>query len=384
MMSRVHAAPPLRLAYVADPNSTHTRRWIAFFARQGHEVHLLDGFGTELAPGLDERIRVHRYDGSPAARFPGASVTRARANLRKLLDQVRPDVLHAFFVRRYGWQAAVSGFHPLVVSPWGSDLLRVAPSALRARLWNWWALHSADVVTVSSDWMRTVSERSGARRDRVQVVPHGVDTVRFAPGPIDSALRERLRTDGSPVVASLRAIRPLYRHDVVVEALAEPQLRSRRPIVVMSARGADPVHLASLEARADQLGVSGQLRILDDVSHDELPALLRLADVVLSVPETDSLPLTVLEAMACGRPIVVSDLPAVTPVVSHVDPLATGLIAPVGDAAATAAAIDRALALQPAEKAALGAAFRELVVKTADYETSMARMEGLYRALVPA
>ena len=79
--------------------------------------------------------------------------------------------------------------------------------------------------------------------------------------------------------------------------------------------------LARLERRAADAGIGEQLRILEDVAHDELPDLFRLADVVVSVPETDSFPVTLLEAMACGRPIVVSDLPAVTPVLRDVDPL---------------------------------------------------------------
>jgi glycosyltransferase involved in cell wall biosynthesis len=102
---------------------------------------------------------------------------------------------------------------------------------------------------------------------------------------------------------------------------------------------------------------------------------------VVSVPETDSFSVTMLEAMACGTPIVASDLPAVTPVLGPLDPLAPELIAPVGDARSTASAIDRALRLDPAERARLGDRLRSFVRETADYDTSMATMEGIYRRL---
>ena len=85
--------------------------------------------------------------------------------------------------------------------------------------------------------------------------------------------------------------------------------------------------------------------------------------------------------MACGRPIVASDLPAVTPVLLDIDPGTEALLAPVGDVAATAKAIERALAMDPDARREMGDRLRAHVVQTADYEANMARMEHLYRQL---
>jgi len=334
-----------------------------------------------VRPGLDDRIAMEHYAANPPPQVPLVSLLRSRRNLRRLLDELQPNVLHAFYVRRYGWQAALAGFHPLVVSPWGSDLLRAAPRANRVRWWNRFTLRAADLVTVSSDWMRTTAVQAGALPDRIRLIPHGVDTRLFSPGPGDPALRERLALEDAPIILAPRAIRPLYRQEIVVEALAALTTPSRRPIAVMSARQANPGYLAALMARAQDLGVADQLRVLDDVAHEELPNLLRLADAVVSVPDSDSFPVSILEAMACGRPVVASDLPAVAPVLAGLDPVARDFIVPVGDATATAAAIRRALDLGVDERIRLGEAFRAFVIRTADYEVSMAHMERLYRQL---
>ncbi|MBA3741028.1 MAG: glycosyltransferase, partial [Chloroflexi bacterium] len=265
---------PLRLAFLADPNSVHTRRWIAWFAHAGHDVHLVDLFGTDLEPGLPD----------------GVHMERAAGDLARLLRTLEPDVVHAHYVRRWGWQAARAGVHPLVVTPWGSDLLRTPWWGLRTRFWNRFALRSADLITVSSEGMRRAAVNAGARAKRVELVNHGVDTTRFSPGPPRATMVE---ADDAPIIVSPRTVRPLYRQEVVVDAVAAITSSERRPLLVMSARGADPTTLAAVRERAAARGIDDRLRILDDVAHDELPDLFRLADVVVSVPDTDSFPLTV-------------------------------------------------------------------------------------------
>jgi glycosyltransferase involved in cell wall biosynthesis len=222
--------------------------------------------------------------------------------------------------------------------------------------------------------MRAAAIRAGARPERIELVHHGVDTTRFSLAPADPARRPR--------ILSTRAIGPLYRQETVIDAVALLAEDGLRPELVMSRLGADAAHLGHLHERARDRGIAGQLVVLDAVSHDELPDLYRSADVLVSIPETDSFPVTLLEAMACGLPAVVSDLPAVTPVYAPIDPLAAELVVPVGDAEATATALRRALSLKDDERARLGRRLREFVVATADYDTHMARMEGLYRSLV--
>src|SRR5690606_2290796 len=152
------AAKPMRLVFVAHPNSIHTRRWTAWFARAGQDVTVLDPVGVEVEPGIDG-VAVQRVASS---RFPGW--LGRRQAMRRALADLRPDVVHAHYLARFGWTAALSGTRPLVVTPWGSDLLQVRRGQLRTRLWNRFALRRADLVTVSSEGMRVAAVAAGARR----------------------------------------------------------------------------------------------------------------------------------------------------------------------------------------------------------------------------
>ncbi|HET6380596.1 MAG TPA: glycosyltransferase [candidate division Zixibacteria bacterium] len=367
------AAPDrsLRLAYLADPNSLHTRRWLAFFAERGHEVVLLDPYGTDVQPGLPEPVRVVRLGPHPP-RWPKLPLG-LRRELRAAVARLRPDVLHAHYVRRFGWAASLAAFHPCVVSPWGSDvLLQAGPLT---RWWNRRALRGADLVTVTSDHVRRAVVAAGARPDRVRIVQHGVDTAAFSPGHPDPSLAERLGVNGRRVVFSPRALRPVYRQETVLEAFAR---LGEDAALLMTDAAADPAYRAALEARARELGVADRVRVVPAVPHAEMPAHLRLADVVVSVPESDSFPLTVQEAMAVGVPVVASDLPAARAVLGEIAPEA---LVPVGDVEATARALRRALELTPEERRDLGERLRDHVVGTGDYRSNMELMERLYLEL---
>lgn len=358
---------PLRLAYLADPNSVHTRRWIGFFADRGHEVHLLVGIDDEVRPGLHDRVVLHRYRRFGRRRVSFLSSLQGRASLRELLARLRPDVLHAHYLSRYGWQARLSGFHPYVVTPWGSDLFVTPRRSLRARLWARWTLHGADLVTVVSSQMEAAAVALGARPGRIRRIQFGVDTARFLPGPAAKA-------DGR-FLFSPRSLRPLYRHETVLEAWAALPADVR---LVMSGRHADPAYRSSLEARATDLGLSNRLSILDEIDDEAMLALYRSCAAVVSVPESDGLPVTVLEAMACGSPVVVSDLPAVRELLA---PVSAHLIVPVGDSQRLSTAVGAVLRMNGQERSALANALRTRVVSEADQAANMSEMEELYRQL---
>lgn len=366
---------PMRIAYLADPNSVHTRRWIGFFAERGHEVHLLVGAHDGVRPDLDERVRLHRYRRFGARRVPFASSLQGRRALRALLTEIRPDILHAHYLSRFGWQARLSGFHPYVVTPWGSDLFVTMPRSLRARLWGRAALRGADLVTVVSTQMQHAALAAGARPERVERVQFGVDTERFSPAAEGAVEPGAHGVPEGRFIFSPRTLRPLYRHETVIAAVATLPSDVR---VVMSGRGADPAYWEQLAAQAASLGIGERVLIEAEIDDDRMLALYRSCVAVVTVPESDGLPVTLLEAMACGTPAVVSDLPAVRELLEGPAPQ---LIAPVGDADAVGAALGEVLAMAPADRRALGEVLRARVVAEADQRTNMLRMESLYRRL---
>jgi glycosyltransferase involved in cell wall biosynthesis len=346
-----------------------------YFAERGHHVSLLEGFGTDIEPGLDRRISVVPYRAG-RSRIPGVGTWRTRRALRSVLTEIDADILHAHFVRRFGWQAAAAGFHPLVVSGWGSDVLVQRLRTWRVRRRDRQTLRRADLVTVTNPFMRDAIVANGARPDHVALIQHGVDTTRFHPGQPDADVLAELGLDGRLIILSPRAIRPLYRHEVAVAAFARA---SDEAVLVMSALDADEAELRRIRRLGHDLGLADRLRILDSIGADVLPDLYRAARAVISVPESDSFPVTLQEAMASGAPLVVGDLP---PTRAVLESLVPDSLVPIGDVEATAAALRATLEAEPEKRARTAASLRAWAVREADYEANMARMEALYRDLL--
>ncbi len=365
---------PLELVFIANPGHILVQRWISFFARRGHRVTVLEGFGNGAGADPGHGIRVIRYEARSRVPLPFASMLHARRTVRQLLREIGPDVVHAHTVRPYGWQAGVAGVHPYVISTWGSDVLLPLPGR-RAQFWQRRTLSRADLVTAVSPHMRDAAIRHGARPERVVQVQFGVDTARHAPASTVPAETTRLGLDGRPFVFSPRAMKPIYNHRTILDAFAR---LTGSPVLVMTGRNADAGHAGELGVQMDELGIRDRVRIVDDASEDEMLALYQSAAVVVSAPHSDSFPLSLLEAMACGTPVVAGDLP---PVRAVLDPIAPDRVVATGDASAMAAVLESTLALDRDAREKLGQRLRSVVIDTADYETNMLRMEGLYRDL---
>ena len=364
---------PLRLAFLGDPNSIHFRRWTGWFAERGHTVVMLAPEGAAEPQGLHAAISVERFEPYYRRANHLVGFLREKRSLGRVVARFRPDIVHAHYLTEYGWHAWMSGFHPYAITVWGSDVNISLRRSRRTALFGRLSLRRAELVTGVSEVLVEGAIQAGARPEKSRKVHFGVDTERFAPGPDPTILRERLGLTGRRVVFAPRSIAPLYRHQVAVEALAElPE-----DVVLLMVRFLpDEAEVAAVMARAEALGLSSRLKIVDSIDHADLPDFYRLADVVLSIPASDATAVTLLEAAACERPIVATDLPGPRELLGQYDP---ECMVPVDDPKATAAAVVRALGRAPQDWAAIGPRGRRIVVDTAQHEANMLLVESLYR-----
>ena len=332
--------------------------------------------GVEGGEALPPRVEVHRYQRGGRLALPGSSILAGRS-IQNVLRRLDVDLLHAHYASSFGWLARLVGFRPTVVTAWGSDLLTDPARSWRAAIRVRQAVRHADLVTVPSEQLRSRAIELGAEPNRVERVPFGVDTSEFSPDSATGDL-EPLGLGGHRIIFSPRALRPLYRHETVLRAFAK---LPEDVLLVMTGRGANPAYREGLQALAEELHIAHRLRLIEEIEQRQMLALLRGSAAVLSVPASDGLPISVLEAMACGTPVVISDLPGPS---EALGPMAERLAVPLADGQALADRLNEVLTLPAAEREELGRALRRRAVESFDREAAMLHAERLYRSLVAA
>ena len=250
----------------------------------------------------------------------------------------------------------------------------VAPALIRA----------ADrILVLSPDHARSVSylERALTRTpERVIEMPNGVDTDAFSPTGDGDGLRARLGIPDDAVVASFIATLDRAHHfkrlDIAIEALARTRARDLHLLVAGGGELLD-----GFRSDAAAAGVGGRVHFLDRVPHAELPAVLRASDLfVLTTEPPESFGIVLIEAMACGIPVLATDYPGVRAVVDE----ATGVLVPAGDSGAVAEALDRFVEIGAEGRAARGAAGRAKAERLWAWPALLDRMEDAYAEAIGA
>jgi glycosyltransferase involved in cell wall biosynthesis len=312
---------------LAPGASPHARRPLGWLLRRGVEIVFVDA--RDPLPARRAGYRFIPFPRTGLRPLRGAFGSRAghalalwpALPLHLVWRAARPDLVHVHYVDHRARQAVRAGARPLVLSAWGTDIHRhfqpgADPEDRRAI---GEALASADLVIADAPDVAARCAELAGRELATERVPLGVDTERFRPDDGTAARTWRRALDipaGAAVILSARAMAPLYRHDAVLEAFARAWPHLCRPAVlvfkVWSPGGRAPALACAgaLRRRAHARGVAGAVRWIDPVPEEQLPGIYALADVVVSFPRTDGLPVTFFEAAACERPVIACRLPA--------------------------------------------------------------------------
>jgi glycosyltransferase involved in cell wall biosynthesis len=372
--------------YFTRDYTPHDHRFLSALAGTDHEIFFLRlerGYRQVEDRVLPERVQVVSWRGGRAA-FRWRDLLALVFDVRRVVRQIKPDVVHAGPVQLGAFMAALAGCKPLVTMSWGSDLLKDAD---RSWLYRWltrFTLSRSTVLVGDCQAVRRKAESLGLSPGRVFLFPWGVDLSHFSPAggstelsssahPID--LRSRLGWQDAFVLLSLRSWEPIYGVDVVVRAFAMcaqemPDLR-----LVLLGGGSQASWIQSFlqqHALHSQVYLGGQVNQLD------LPAIYRAADLYLSASHSDGSSVSLMEALACGKPVLVSDIPGNREWISQG---VEGWLFPDGDASSLAEGIRRA-SRQRRELSLMGQAARRLAEKRADWRKNFQVLLQAYQSAV--
>jgi glycosyltransferase involved in cell wall biosynthesis len=283
----------MRVLYFSRAYTPHDHRFLTAIAEAGHQPFFLKLITNQAS---DKRALP---EGTEELHWTGS--------LRKLVADIKPDLIHAGSLDTCSYLAAKRDFHPLVQMSWGSDILHYAKRNpfIRARVT--YALKKGDALICDCETVQRSAEQLGFPADRIVSFPWGVDLKRFSPTGADAGLRKKLGWQSMFVLLHLRSWEDLYDPETVVRgflraAASEPRLR-----LLMPGAGSLEPRVKTIVARS---GLQDRVHFAGHISQDELPAYYRAADLYLSGSLSDGSSVSLMEGLASGLPALVSDIPS--------------------------------------------------------------------------
>lgn len=298
---------------------------------------------------------------------PTGMITTVRWT-RSLIRAVAPDVVHAHWLPGFGFAAAAAAASPMAVTAWGSDVYRASG---KMRLADRFTLRRADSVMADSQDLLDRCAELGAAPCRSELIQWGVDLQTFTPLPAEqkAAVKRELGIGPGPVILSPRSLAPVYNIPTILKAFDRVGCERPDAQLVLKHMGAVRIDLPPFP-HPDRVTVVGR------VSYEEMVRYYQVADLCISLTSSDSSPRSIWEAMACGCPCLLSDLPWVR---EFIEPERDALVVPV-DATAAATAVARILD-SPELATRLARNGRELVERNLDREREMDRLVEIYERL---
>jgi len=355
----------MRICFLADAGSWNTKIWANYFADVlEHDVHVVSDrcFG-----GFSRSVTMHQIGDLKDLMRPPSKLGYVLnvPTVRRILADIRPDILVGYRVPSNGYMGSRTGFHPLVVVAQGQHVVAPGDSIVR-RMFVRKAIRGADLVHVWADHMADDVAEMGAPREKVFVCPKGIDLDRFATAPLDG--REY-------TVIATRAFHRRYNVDVILRAVAEARARVTDVTAIIAGRGETAEALGRI---ADDFDIAGHVLFPGFVLNEELPGLLTKSQIYVSAVPTDGVSSSLLEAVACGCFPIVADNRANR---QWIEDGRNGLLVADLTPRSYADAIVRAWEDYPLRERA--AELNRLMVEDrADIAKNMRKIESRYRALV--
>ncbi len=334
-------------------------------------------YPTMTRPGWLHRIRpvyreLHYWAMALARTYTARTVRRAMVSLR-------PNLVHAQWLRQDSIMAAAFRDYPRVLTVWGSDIrqLHQLPRLYRAQIRR--ALGDADAVTGGSRDLLHLCQLNGAAPDHCHLI--GVPGIPLAHFSVAATTAFHKRLGIPPthkIILSCRAVRRLYRIDFIIRAFALLRHTSPAAVLVILRFHEDPEYFKELTELVRTLGLQQSIRFVSSLPYSELPHAYADSAVMISVPQHDGLPQSVYEAFAARCPVITSDLATYDGVLDHES---SGLRVGSANPKELAAAITRLLTdAQLRER--LVTRSRAIVETRGDIHREMKKLETLYYSLL--
>ncbi|MGA8273504.1 MAG: glycosyltransferase [Candidatus Sulfotelmatobacter sp.] len=365
----------MKVLYFSDNTSGHNQRFLEKLSQAGVKVWFFDPASDRMAEGwLPEGVgwippRHPLCRNSSPSRYAGFL-----PDFEHVLREVGPDLIHAGPIQTCGFLAALSQFHPWLLTSWGSDLLFHAQRSLEYKEATQLALSSADGFFCDCDTVRSrAQEFADMPESRIVQFPWGIRKGLF--GRDGLLPRGEEREPGAHLFISTRSWEPLYGINTLLEAFLLAYRADSSLRLLLLGDGSEAEKVREFIGAHE---LSRVIRTLSPQVKKEMPKWFRLADSYVSCAQSDGTSVSLLEAMATGLPPVVTDIPSNR---EWVEKGYNGWLAPSGSSEEFAERLLRAAHLGAEQRGLFSERNQRLVEERADLDRNFPKLLAMYERL---
>lgn len=352
----------MKIMFIGAATSNHTMRWVNALSEKGHEVLLVSrGDQVDIKNHISANVKIeYLKHGGKLGYY---------LNIRQLRDifkKFAPDVVNAHYASGYGLLARLAKVKPLVISCWGSD---VYDFPYRSKF-NYKTLIKnfdyADAIASTSIAMAEQVKKLLKSSERtVTVTPFGVDINKFTP--------KKENNSQVPTVGIVKYMEPIYDIPLLLNGFAKAYGKLEiKPRLHIYGGG---TLLEEMKELAKSLGIENSVQFFGTIPNYDVPKAIQGMDVFVNCSKQESFGVALVEAMACGVPVIATDTEGFREVVVNNE---TGIVLQDRDPNTMAEAIITLLTNEGL-RMAYGSAGRRRVVENYDWDKNVDTMITLYQ-----
>ncbi len=368
----------MKILMLADPASTHTMKWVTSLSNRGIEIALfgMSSCDADLYKQFD--VKVYSLNLNNRIKFESEtslsklSYLKALKKIKCLINEFKPDILHSHYASSYGFLAALSKFKPSIVSVWGSDVLSFPYNSFIHRKILNYSLNRSSLVLATSEFL--ADQTRNFSQSNIQVTPFGVDIVKF-----DSIQIKKPFNDNDIVIGTIKSLEKTYGIDKLIEAFRIVKSRQKElPLkLFIVGNGSEENNLKKIAN--EKIGQNDYI-FTGYINHDKIQDYHNMIDISVFLSNQESFGVSILEAMACCRPVVVSNTGGLREIV---DEGRNGYFVTPNDPEDAANAIEK-LILSPELRIKFGQNGREKVKAFYSWNNSVDLMLSIYKKTLKA
>jgi L-malate glycosyltransferase len=361
----------MKILLLSDSNSEHTEKWAVGLADKGHQVGLFSFNRAAYDWYNHERITVFfepEEKINAEKNLTKLAYLKYVSILKKILKHFEPDILHAHYATSYGLVGALSHFHPFVISCWGTDVMKFPQKNFIAKSILKYNFKSADLLCATSytieNYISNISNKP------VTVIPFGVDVSEFKPKNVQSFFEK-----GTLVIGSVKPLEQLYNCHILIRSFAQLAGKHSHLRLLVVGDGSEKQNLIQL---CEELQINDRVLFTGRVPFDQISNYFNAIDILANLSEYESFGVCVVEAMACEKPVVVTNTGGLREIVSDDK---VGLKVAVGNVEETVEALDK-LIVDEKLREQIGASARDHVLQYYDWNNNLDSMIEAYEKLI--